>query len=175
MDQPTLISTFFLTLLLGVGLWFFIRASIKDRTESLRFWTDSDVAILDQLQGYFRDRAYQVIQVDPDLQQMIFSGYVKPSVGLALFLSALAGIGLLCLGLVLAIVLPALTVLFLGLVVLAPLAGWFYWQRAGRVEKVTLQVESGSSIARQLIAITAHRDELIAIKKAFTLNVVEEA
>jgi hypothetical protein len=174
MDRPILVSTFFLTLLLGIGLWFFIRASVKDRTESLRFWADSDVAMLDQLQHYFSDRAYRITQVDPTQQQVIYSGFVKPSLGLAIFLSILAGIGLLCLGLVLAIVLPALTLFFLGLVILAPLAGWFYWRQAGRIEEVTLRVEPSSKTEQQSFSIKAHRDELIEIQRVFTLNLLDE-
>lgn len=174
MERTILPSTFFLTFLLAIGLWFFIRASVKDRTESLRFWADADVAILEKLQRYFTDRAYRINRVDPERQQLVFSGYVQPSLGLALFLSLLAGIGLLCLGLVLIIVIPSLTLMCLSLVLLSPLAGWFYWQRAGRMEEVTLEVESlaNESIHRQKIAITAHRDELTQLQKVFTLELV---
>ncbi|XTZ11367.1 MAG: cofactor assembly of complex C subunit B, partial [cyanobacterium endosymbiont of Rhopalodia yunnanensis] len=36
MNLPVLSSTFFLTLLLMMGLFFFIRASAKDRTERIK-------------------------------------------------------------------------------------------------------------------------------------------
>lgn len=176
MESTILPSTFFLTFLLAIGLWFFIRASVKDRTELLRFWADADVAILEELQGYFTNRAYRIARVDPERQQLVFSGFVKPSLGLAVFLSILAGVGLLCLGLVLTIVIPSLTLACLSLVFLAPLAGWFYWQRAGRTEEVMLEVESQANEAtpRQKIAITAHRDELAQLQKVFTLDLVPE-
>ncbi|MEQ8754914.1 MAG: cofactor assembly of complex C subunit B, partial [Coleofasciculus sp. G1-WW12-02] len=36
MSTPILSSTFLLTLLLAVGLFFFIRASVKDRTQKVQ-------------------------------------------------------------------------------------------------------------------------------------------
>ena len=42
MDAAVLQSTFLLTLLLSVGLFFFIRASTKDRTEVMRLGSEQD-------------------------------------------------------------------------------------------------------------------------------------
>jgi hypothetical protein len=61
MDTPVLSSTFFLTLLLMVGLFFFIRGSVKERIEQRVYLTStSDDQLLEQLRDYFDRRSYQV-------------------------------------------------------------------------------------------------------------------
>ncbi len=154
---------------MGIGLFFFIRASVKERTEQLEFIADdSDTHLLTQIQQYFLQRAYQVIHVNPQHQQMIFQGLVRPSRFLAIFLSALAGLGLLCLGLVLSLLYPASHQWFLVLVLLCPLAGLFYWHNAKRVEKIALEVKSSPKLSQgNLITITGHRDELAQLRQAF--------
>jgi hypothetical protein len=177
MDSPVLISTFLLTLLLGIGLFFFIRASVKDRTQTLKLLAgQSETSLLEQLQDYFIKRSYRIAKVDPAQKQLTFSGFVRPSLPLAIFLSCLAAVGLLCLALVLAILFPHLATVLLGLVVLAPCAGVFYWQQAGRIEEISLSVEPQGSLGTQsLITVVAHRDELIALQQALTLTVAEES
>lgn len=163
MSNIVLSSTFVLTLLLIIGLFFFIKASIKERRELLELLpSDSPEVLLEQLQAYFQNRAYNLSNIDPDNRQLVFQGYVRPSWFLAIFLSFLAAVGLACLGLVLSSLYPEGG--FKGLVVtlLSPLAGFFYWKGAGRVEKVTLSVESD-----QKFTLTGHRDELASLKQAF--------
>ena len=162
MDNSVLFSTFFLTLLLGVGLFFFIRASVKDRTEQLSVLIEvSPTSVLDQLQHYFEQRAYQLIIADKVKSQIQFQGQVRPSWGLAIFLSFLAAIGFLCLGLVCSLLFPALGYYGLFLVIGAPIAGLFYWKKADRLEKVWVQVQATDKTQdAQRIIITAHRDEL---------------
>ncbi|MEB3275263.1 MAG: cofactor assembly of complex C subunit B [Prochlorothrix sp.] len=61
----TLPSTFFLTILLAVGLMFFIRASIKERIETLEFTLEQDVTtIATQFQQHFQQRAYKLVSAD---------------------------------------------------------------------------------------------------------------
>ncbi len=66
MTDPILASTLVLTLLLLIGLIFFVKASVKDRTQA---WVlTSDLAgeqLVQQLRQYFNRRAYQVIAVQP--------------------------------------------------------------------------------------------------------------
>jgi hypothetical protein len=107
----------------------------------------------------------------------VFEGIVRPSVFLAVFLTLLATIGLLCLALVLAIAFPHLSSIPYGLVLLSPLAGFFYWQRAKRPEQVLLRLESdhdelSQSSFQSFITITAHRDELIELERALPLKQV---
>jgi hypothetical protein len=177
MDRPILTSTFLLTLLLAIGLFFFIRASVKDRTQAITLQMDrSETSLLEQLQAHFTARSYRVASVEPDQGQMTFSGFVSPSLPLAIFLSVLAGVGLFCLALVLGMAAPVLNPAVLGLPLLSPIAGWFYWQRAGRQEEVTLKVmEPQSGQADQgTVRITAHRDELIALQAALPLELLSE-
>ena len=178
MNTTVLSSTFLLTLLLAVGLFFFIRASAKDRTQQVQLITEQpEESLLAQLQQYFDNRAYHVAAVDAAQNQVTFQGFVRPSWFLAIFLSLLAFCGFLCLALVLAMLFPNLAKVFLGLVLLSPAAGVFYWKKAGRKEQVSLKVEALASEAtgtKSLITVTAHRDELAALQEALQLKPVIE-
>ncbi len=171
MNNTIFFSTFVLTLLLIVGLFFFIKASIKERIEKLEMIpSDSPELLLEQLQAYFQSRAYALADVEPDQQKLVFQGYVRPSWFLAIFLSFLAAIGLACLGLVFSYLYPESGFGFLTISVLSPLAGFFYWKGAARLEKVTLQVQE-----EQKFTLTGHRDELASLKQCFFSQVVKEA
>ncbi|TAF62824.1 MAG: cofactor assembly of complex C subunit B [Oscillatoriales cyanobacterium] len=171
MNNPVLPSTFVLTLLLAVGLFFFIKASVKDRTEQLKLASESNQeSLLTQLQEYFAQRAYRVAAVDAPNYQVTFEGFVRPSWFLAIFLTLLSAGGALCLGLVLAMLVPQQGQIFLALVLLSPLAGIFYWKKAGRPEQVSLKLESvaeSGSQTKSLITVRGHRDELAVMQKAF--------
>jgi hypothetical protein len=159
-------STLFLTLLMMVGLFFFIRASTKDRTEVLVLDPPTTTATtLEALTVYFEQRAYRLV-ADPDPNQICLTGQVRPSTFLAIFLSSLAAVGGLCFALVLSSLFPGMGLAFGGLVLIAPAAGWFYWQRAGREEQVTLMTKVEDTPQPQVI-VTAHRDELIALEQAW--------
>ena len=190
----TLPSTFLLTLLLSVGLMFFIKASIKERIETLEFTPEQDAAtIAQQLTQYFQQRAYHLISTDPadpaappqsetpavdptdetprpiaPAQTLVFEGFVAPSVFLAIFLSGLAAVGFLCISLVLAISLPQFSWLWFSLPLLSPLAGVFYWKGAKRSEQVSLVVSAGNTPSPQ-VSVTGHRDELTALRQAFRI------
>ena len=176
MNNPVLISTFFLTLLLMIGLFFFIRASTKDRTERIKLVAEtSEESLLPQLQQYFDQRAYQVTAVDRETNQVTLEGFVAPSWFLAIFLSLLALVGLSCLTMVLYLAFPDWGKFSLLLTLLAPGAGIFYWQKAGRVEKVALKIENlanAEESPRSLITVTAHRDELIQMQQALPFQPV---
>lgn len=183
MDTPVLTSTLLLTLLLLVGLFFFVKASVKERLQQAQFVADQPQDTLNrQLQDYFTGRAYRVSTPVPDPKQITFEGLVRPSVFLAGFLTFLAAVGLLCLGLVLAILLPQIGKGFLSLTLLAPAAGLFYWRGAERVEQVKLQVEPWPAAPNQAsvqgavqgersrLTVTAHRDEIIELQRSLKLR-----
>ena len=176
MNASVLPSTFVLTLLLSVGLLFFIRASVKERIEVVKLASEhSEVALLDQLQTYFTQRAYRLVATNAAQLQVTFEGFVRPSLLLATFLTLLAAIGFLCLALMLSILFPAFSKALLGLTLLAPIAGLFYWRRAARPEKVVLQVEEESDREQEtgsVITVTAHRDELAALQRHLSLKVI---
>jgi len=173
-NTNVLASTFLLTLLLAIGLFFFIRASVKDRTQQLQLIVqEPEDSLLDRLLQYFDQRAYRVAAVDAATQQVIFQGFVRPSWLLAIFLTVLAACGILCLSLVLSLLYPTFTGVFLGLVLIAPAAGVFYWKKAGRSEQVSLKVEvvpTQDPTGQSLITVTAHRDELFELQKALKLK-----
>ncbi|HEY9906459.1 MAG TPA: cofactor assembly of complex C subunit B [Thermosynechococcaceae cyanobacterium] len=175
MSYSVLSSTLLLTLLMLVGLIFFIRASVKDRIQVLRLSSaQPEEVTLQSLQEHFADRAYWVAAVDPGQKQIALEGNVRPSLALAIFLSGLAAIGMLCLSLVLSMLLPQLGLALLGLVLLSPIAGIFYWRRAGRAETVLIQVEPEESpSAQSTIRVTAHRDELAELQRAFPSEVLQ--
>ncbi|OCR01612.1 hypothetical protein BCD67_19185 [Oscillatoriales cyanobacterium USR001] len=177
MDTTVLSSTFLLTLLLAVGLFFFIKASVKDRTEQVKLVSEQTPdALSTKLQEYFSRRAYHIAAVDGDRDRVTFEGFVRPSWFLAIFLTLLSAVGLLCMSLVLSMLVPASSGIFLALVLLSPLTGLFYWKKAGRSEQVALKLEGvtweGSSNL-SLITVRAHRDELAAMQKALNLKTAD--
>ncbi|MBD2202399.1 cofactor assembly of complex C subunit B [Calothrix sp. FACHB-1219] len=175
MDTAILPSTFLLTLLLSVGLFFFIRASTKERTQTAQLISEQDEAtLMPQLKEYFRSRSYRVAAVDREQNQVTFEGFVKPSWFLAVFLTLLAFAGLVCLSLVLSILFPSVHSLFFGLLLLSPMSGIFYWKKAGRLEKVSLKLESNPNQQQSSSKITviAHRDELTELQKALQLKAI---
>lgn len=178
MNAPVLTSTLALTLLLLVGLVFFIRASAKDRTTTLKLASQIPAeSLLPQFQQYFDDRAYRVADVDPQQGQVTFGGFVRPSGFLAVFLTLLAACGWLCLALVLSLLFPTFGKLFLALTLLSPTAGIYYWYRAGRYEQVSVQVEpltENSNGAQSLVRVTAHRDELIQLQRNLPLVIAPD-
>ena len=176
MDSTVLQSTFLLTLLLSVGLFFFIRASTKDRTEVMRLVSEQDEnTLMSSLKEYFRSRAYRVLAIDAAKNQVTFEGFVSPSWFLAVFLSVLAAVGLGCLALVLSLLFPNFGHIFLLLVLLSPLSGLLYWKKSGRLEKVSLKIEnipSGQNFS-STITVTAHRDELAELQRALQLKTLD--
>jgi Flp pilus assembly protein TadB len=177
MQTSILTSTAFLTLLLAAGLFFFIRASAKDRTEVARLVAEQpEEALLEQLQNYFVQRAYQLKAVDAAKNQVTFEGAVRPSLFLAIFLSLLAAIGIFCLLLVVSFLVPDGGNWLFLLVLFAPAAGLFYWRRAGRLEQVLLRVNplAEEGHPKSLLTVTAHRDELAELRQALELRELPE-
>ena len=173
MNLPVIPSTFFLTLLMMIGLFFFIRASVKDRTQQVQLVpTEAEDVLLKTLQDYFEARAYRMTAIDPDEKQITFKGFVKPSIFLAVLLTILAVVGFSCLALVLFLLFPNVDHLFWFLVLLAPVAGVFYWRKAGRWEEILLRVIPQTD-KPNLISITAHRDELIQLEENLSVQTVE--
>lgn len=175
-NTPVLSSTLFLTILLLIGLFFFIRASVKDRTREVQFTANlPESSLLPQVKQYFFQRAYQIKSLDPDQEQVTLEGFVQPSWFLAIFLSVLAGLGLLCISLVLFLLFQdsSYSRLFFGLTALGPLAGIFYWKKARRMEQVSVKLETSESATeepRSLITVKAHRDELIQLQQSLSLQ-----
>jgi hypothetical protein len=152
-----------------IGLFFFIRAATKERTEEVTLVAKtSEDAILEQLKTYFQQRAYRVESIDPNQNQVIFSGMLRPSWFLTIFLTILAAAGLLCLGLILSYLWSEISPFIPYFAIFAPAAGGFYWQRAQRLEKVALQVRATEQ--QTFLTLTGHRDELKTLQKNLSLD-----
>lgn len=159
-----------------IGLFFFIRASVKDRTKQIQLIpAESEDILIKKLQEYFESRAYQLTSIDAKNKQVTFKGFVQPSIFLAILLSFLATVGLSCLVLILFLLLPSFNSIFWLLILIAPLAGVFYWQKAGRWENIILQVTSKTNSPNlpNLVTITAHRDELIQLQSNLSVQTVD--
>jgi hypothetical protein len=160
MQEANSVSILVLTFLMLVGLFFFLRASVKDRTEEAQLEFSVQPGQLESnLRTYLESRAYRLVDEGDSL---VFQGIVAPSRFLAVFLSVLAFAGLTCLSLVLATLLPRVGNLFLVFPLLSPVAGLYYWKRAGRSEQVTARI--ASAVGGSQLVIQAHRDEILALK-----------
>ncbi len=156
-----------------IGLFFFIRASVKDRTKQIQLVPDeSEDILIKKLQQYFETRAYQMTAVDPENKQVTFKGFVQPSLFLAILLTFLALVGFSCLALILFLLFPSVRGVFWLLLLLAPAAGVFYWRKAGRWEQILLQVVSKTD-SPNLVSVIAHRDELIQLQENLSVQTVD--
>jgi Cofactor assembly of complex C subunit B len=181
MQMPILSSTALLTALMSVGLLFFIRASTKDRIQVAKLVTSRQgEPLLEEIQQYFTKRSYRLTAVDQAKNQVTFEGLVRSSVFLAVFLTGLAAIGLLCVALMLSFAFPDAAQWLPTLALLAPIAGVFYWRKSARPEQVLLQVETelaeaGASLkpSQSILTVTAHRDELAELQRSLSLTLVE--
>lgn len=185
-SDPARSSTLVLTGLMVIGLAFFIRASTKDRIEVMQFASQQKADALRQaVIKYLYSRAYRPLEADDKaapptpkkagptiIDGMTLVGMVSPSLFMATFLSALAGVGFACLGLITATLFPAWGGVVLALVLASPLAGVFYWKKSSRPETIVLRVDDqgtdNQSAALSKLIIKGHRDELAELQAAFS-------
>lgn len=168
---PTIYSTLFLTALLFYGLFSFLRGSIRDRTVDALFAISSETTddhLLKQVRNYFNQRSFRVVDIDPQRDVANLIGQVKPSLFLAVFLSALAAIGVICLGLVIGILIPDLGNLWLWLTALSPIAGVFYWRGTPRERRVSLQL-----LPEAKLKVRAHKDEIEELQRSLKLEKID--
>jgi len=178
MNNTALISSFILTFLSSIGLVFFIKASVKPRTKNLKLIAEQEAdSLLKDLKEYFSDRAYRIVDVNADRNQLTFEGIVRPSWFLAFFLTILAAVGALCFGLAVSMLVPEFGKYFIWLILVSPLAGIFYWQKSKRPEQVALKLErtlTEGSQTKSLLSITGHKDELATLQTALNLKAYQE-
>ena len=159
-------STLVLTLLLAIGLVFFLRAASKDRTTVVDVHSPRPALdVLEGLVAWLQARGWQPTDKDPQRQVLRFSGQVQASLPLAVLLSLLASLGAGSLALVLHQLIPGVGWWVLALALLGPLAGWIYWRRAARPESLELRLIEGAPDGGSTLQLRAHRDELIAMEK----------
>ena len=159
-------STLFLTILLAIGLGFFLRAASKDRTTIVD--VQSPLPPLEVLKGinfWLEERGWKKKGGNVEEKLLIFSGNVASSAFLVIFLACLGGVGSACLGLVLIQLYPSLSWWPLLLAAIgAPLAGIIYRIKSKREESLEIKLLSSDLSDISILRIKAHRDELIAIQ-----------
>ncbi len=164
--QSAFSSTLFLTILLAIGLGFFLRAASKDRTTVVD--VQSPLPPLEVLNGvsfWLEERGWKKKGGNVEEKLLIFNGNVGASTFLTIFLSCLGGVGSACLGLVLIQLYPILSWWPLLLSVIgAPLAGMIYRIKSKREEFLEVKLLSSDISSTCILRIKAHRDELIAIQ-----------
>jgi len=164
--QTAFSSTLFLTILLAIGLGFFLRAASKDRTTIVD--VKSPLPPLEVLKGisfWLEERGWTRNGGNVEEKLLIFNGNVASSTFLVIFLSCLGGLGSACLGLVLIQLYPSLSWWPLLLAAIgAPLAGIIYRVKSKREESLEVKLLSSDLSDISILRIKAHRDELIAIQ-----------
>ena len=134
-------STLLLTVLLAIGLVFFLRAASKDRTTVVDVHSPQPaLEVLSGLSDWLEQRGWIRDGGDADRQVLRFRGAVAASPPLAVLLSALAAIGATCFGLVLRQLAPQLSWWPLMLILLGPVAGVVYSRRAARTESILMSL-----------------------------------
>ena len=160
-------STLLLTILLGIGLFFFLRASSKDRTTIIEVTSSQKpIEVLNAIYEWLNLRGWKQTGGDFDQRILIFKGQVISSKLLAIFLSLLGGFGSCALGLVIIQIYPTLGwwPILLGLIG-GPLSGIIYFKKSAREEKFELRfISNGDNLERTSIRLRAHRDELISLE-----------
>ncbi|MEN9202674.1 MAG: cofactor assembly of complex C subunit B [Thermostichus sp. DG_1_6_bins_120] len=164
------LSTLTLTLLLAIGLFFFLRASGKDRKESHLYFSSRPLEeVGSALRSHLQSRGYRLHSIDSD-GTATFTGQAQASGGLAVFLTGLAGVGLACLALVVNTLEPQWGGWPWLLVLISPLAGRYYWQRNQRPEQLHFKLQENGPGSQ--LWVEGHRDELDIL--AATLGLQEQ-
>ena len=159
-------STLLLTVLLAIGLFFFLKASSKDRTTILEISSSKKpVEALNMVYSWLKLRGWKQIDVNSDKKLLTFKGKVISSKFLAIFLGCLGGLGSCALGLVIIQIYPILNwwPILLGLVG-GPLAGWVYSKSSQREEIFEFRLINEDELEPTQLRLRAHRDELIAFE-----------
>jgi len=159
-------STFLLTIILAIGLFFFLKASSKDRTTTIEI--DSSRTPVDALTlicNWLKLRGWQQFGGDTQSKILTFKGQVISSTFLAIFLTLLGGLGSCCLGLVIIQIYPELQwwPILLGLVG-GPLSGIIYAKRSSREETFEMRLINEEDSRPTKLRLRAHRDELISLE-----------
>ena len=160
-----------LTILLAIGLFFFLRASSKDRTTIVEISSSQQpVKVLNGLCEWLNLRGWKQTGGDSEQRILIFNGQVVSSKFLAIFLGFLGGFGSCALGLVITQIYPELDwwPILLGLIG-GPLSGIIYLKKSAREEKFELRLINENNNST-LMRLRAHRDELISLENELGEN-----
>ena len=159
-------STLLLTILLAIGLFFFLRASSKDRTTTVEISSSQQpIKVLNSLYEWLNLRGWKQTGGDFEKRILIFKGQVVSSKFLAVFLGFLGGFGSFALGLVIIQLYPESGWWpFLSGFIGGPLSGIIYYKKSAREEKFELRLINEDDTNSTLMRLRAHRDELISLE-----------
>ena len=159
-------STLLLTILLSIGLFFFLRASSKDRTTTIQISSSKQpVEVLTMLCNWLKSRGWKQTGGDVEKQILIFKGQVVSSKTLAVFLGFLGGFGSCALGLVIAQLYPSFGWWPILLTLIGgPLSGILYFQKSQREESFEFRLITLDENQKTQLRLRAHRDELISLE-----------
>ena len=158
-------STLLLTLLLAIGLMFFLRASSKDRTTAMVISSYRPcLQLLGHLDGWLAQRGWQVVRTHPERRHLVYEGQVAASVPLAVLLAFLGCCGGAALGLVVTQALPHSHPWPLALALVGLTAAPVYLRRAQRREQLELRLLTLDQVAPSRLVMRVHRDELLALE-----------
>ena len=160
-------STLLLTILLAIGLFFFLRASSKDRTTVIEISSEQrPLQVLNVLYEWLNLRGWKQTGGDFDRKTLVFEGQVVSSKYLAVFLGMLGAFGSCALGLVIIQIYPVLSwwPILLGFIG-GPLSGIIYLKKSAREEKFELRlINENDEDEITFMRLRAHRDELISLE-----------
>ncbi len=159
-------STLLLTILLAIGLFFFLRASSKDRTTVVEISSSQkSLKVLNDLCEWLNLRGWKQSGGNSDKKILIFKGQVVSSKFLAIFLGILGFFGSCSLGLVIIQIYPFLGwwPILLGLIG-GPTSGIIYFKKSAREEKFELRLIEKDDNKNTFMRLRAHRDELISLE-----------
>ena len=163
-------STLLLTVLMGIGLVFFLRAASKDRTTVVEVYSPRPpLEVLDGLDSWLTQRGWSQQGGDAERCVLEYRGQVESSMPLAVLLSLLGTVGAGSLGLVIRQLEPVLNWWPLLLAGLGPLAGWIYTRRSRRMEEIQIRLLEPAPAEGSTLRLRAHRDELIALELALAV------
>lgn len=159
-------STLLLTLLLAIGLVFFLRASSKDRTTAMFISSyRPSLQLLRDLDHWLAARGWHVVRTQPEQRHLVYEGHVAASMPLAVLLAFLGCVGGAALGLVMIQVLPSSGPSWpLALGVLGVTAAPVYLRRAQRQEKLEIRLLTPDQVVPSRLVMRVHRDELLAVE-----------
>ena len=163
---PGFQSTLLLTVLLAIGLVFFLRAASKDRTTVVDIQSPRPpLEVLEGLSNWLEARGWNRDGGDAERQLLRFSGKWPPAApwpcSCRCWRPSAAG----CFGSGPPSAGSRASGWPLLLIGLGPLAGLIYTRRAARTEQLELRLLEATSQGGSALRLRAHRDELIAIEQ----------
>lgn len=156
------------------GLWSLIKRSTKSKIVKKSYEIPGPSVPggveLDEtarkIAGYFKAKNYEMETAG---QKVIFEGKYEPNFGQATYITFCAFIGLGSFALVLSIVQQDVGGYWYLMTLLAPAAGYYYWSKSGRVEKIEVKMVTADDDATTDIIILGDDEEVERFRKELEL------